>query len=86
MILKLIFLFALVQLLYKTEKPFLCSGVYTGIVFFIGVMTGVGLVNMAIVAGILFTLASIYFWLLNEFKEGLAHWGIMLGGLVIGLI
>lgn len=86
MILKLIFLFALVQLLYKTEKPFLCSGVYTGIVFFIGVMTGVGLVNMLIVAGILFTLASIYFWLLNEFKEGLVHWGIMLGGLVIGLI
>ncbi|WP_396586962.1 hypothetical protein [Bermanella sp. R86510] len=33
-----------------------------------------------------FVLASVYFWLLREFNDGLLHWVILIGGLFIGLV
>lgn len=86
MIFKIIFLVGLIQLLYKSEKPFLCSGIYAGLIFVFSLALGSGLVAALITTVIGFVLASAYFWLLNEFSDGPLHWGILIGGLLIGLV
>ncbi len=86
MIFKVIFLVLLIQLLYKSDKPFLCSGLYAGILFVFSLVFGAGFIGALITAAIGFVLASIYFWLLNEFSDGALHWGILIGGLLIGLV
>jgi len=86
MIFKIIFLVGLIQLLYKSEKPFLCSGIYAGLVLVLSLVLGAGVIGALITAVIGFVLASIYFWLLNEFSDGPLHWGILIGGLLIGLV
>ena len=86
MIFKIVFLVGLIQLLYKSEKPFLCSGIYAGLVLILSLALGAGVIGALITAVIGFVLASIYFWLLNEFSDGPLHWGILVGGLLIGLV
>jgi len=86
MIFKIIFLIGLIQLLYKSDKPFLCSGIYAGLIFVLSILLGVGLMGTLITTVIGFVLASVYFWLLREFSDGLLHWVILIGGLFIGLV
>jgi len=86
MIFKVIFLVALIQLLYKTDKPILCSGIYAGLIFIFSLVFGAGFLGAVITTAIGFVLASIYFWLLSEFSDGSLHWGILIGGLLIGLV
>jgi hypothetical protein len=86
MIFKVIFLVALIQLLYKSGKPFLCSGIYAGLVFAFSLVFGAGVIGVLITTAISFVLASVYFWLLNEFSDGALHWAILIGGLLIGLV
>jgi hypothetical protein len=85
LILKLFVLVALIKLLLATDKPFLCSGLYAGLVFLFGLMYGP---VAALVAGVIsFVLSSIYFWLLSKFEgAGLLWWVILIGGLLIGLV
>lgn len=83
---KILILIGLLQLLYRTEKPFMCSGIYSGIIFFGSLLLGAGLTDTLVGTAIVFVLSSVYFWLLNEFKDGILHWGIMIGGMLIGLV
>lgn len=86
MIFKILILIALLQLLYKTENPFLCSGIYAAVVLVSGLIFGGSLLSMLGLSVLVFALATLYFWLLNEFKDGALHWGIMIGGLLLGLV
>ena len=86
MILKILLLVGLLQFLYRTESPFLCSGIYGVAAIFLGLIFGGQILNVLIMSLIAFGLATAYFWLLNEYRDGAAHWGIMIGGLFIGIV
>jgi hypothetical protein len=85
MIIKIIVLIALIRLLLATQKPFLCSGIYTGVGFFFGLITGEKFLPLILFVAIGFVLSSIYFWLLYRFEESnglfwlIASLGILLG-------
>ncbi len=86
MILKPLVLVLLLRLLISTDKPFLCSGVYAGSVFILGLAFREPFLGVLLFSGIAFALSSLYFWLLYRFDEGILWWIIMIGGLVIGLV
>ena len=84
-IVQIFVLVALIRLLLATDKPFLCAGLYAGLVFLFGLLTGP---LAAVIAGaITFVFASIYFWLLSKFEgAGLLWWVILVCGLLLGLV
>jgi len=86
MIIRLFVLVLLLRLLISTDKPFLCSGVYAGSVFILGLVFRNPFLEVLLFAGIALALSSLYFWLLYHFDTGILWWIIMIGGLVIGLI
>ena len=89
-IFKAILLASLIRLLIATDKPFLCSGLYTFALFALGLLSVLSgqatflalLLGMAIV----FVLSSLYFWLLYRIGEGLWWWTVLILGLAIGLV
>lgn len=85
-IFKILVLIALIQLLNRTDKPFLCSGIYAFFVLSVNLIFEAPLQIALISAAIAFALASVYFWLLNYFKHGWAYWAILIGGILIGLV
>ena len=87
MIIRILLLVFLIRLLIMTEEPFLCSGIYTAVVFVFGLILGQPLGGIIINCIIVMALASLYFWLLDYFSEsGMLWWLIMIFGLVIGLV
>lgn len=89
MIPKIIILVGLTRLLAVTNKPYLCSGIYTGLAAFIALLSHgeINIVKIIIGVAITFIFASIYFALLDRFSSNLPlYFGILIGGLVIGLI
>ncbi|MBN1671075.1 MAG: hypothetical protein JXR37_08590 [Kiritimatiellae bacterium] len=86
MILKLVVLIALIRLLIATDKPFLCSSLYAAVVLVSGLLFARPLTGLLICAGLAFLLASLYFWLLDRFQDGLLWWVILVGGLAVGLV
>jgi len=86
-IIKFILLAALVRLLLETDKPFLCSGIYAGVAFLLGLVFGIPILVVLIHASISFVLASIYFWLLDRLDGSeVLWWLVAIGGIVIGLV
>jgi len=87
MIIKVIALAALIKLLIATDKPILCSSIYTFVVFALGlleVMVGnAPFLGLLIVTIICFGLSSLYFWLLYKIGEGGLWWIVFSFGLVI---
>lgn len=83
--LKLIILVALIQLLFATNKPLLCSGIYTGVGFIFGLVSGSSLLFILNAMVIQFSLASLYFWLLYRIK-GVLWWIVCIGGMAIGFV
>ena len=86
MILKIFILIGLLKLLDVTGKPFLCSGIYGCLVFVFSLMFGTGITEALLITAISTALAALYFWLLDYFNDGFAYWGILVGGLLIGLV
>lgn len=86
LIVKILLLVGLLKVLYETQQPLLCAGIYSAVGFAFGLVFGVPLMLAAIVAVIGFALASLYFWLLTTFDDGVLHWVILIGGLLIGLV
>lgn len=74
---KVIVLLGLVQVLRRIEKPLICSVVYTVLAFAIGLLFSHPIVVIAIGCALYFLVSSLYFWLLNYFKDGLSHWAIL---------
>ena len=85
-VIKVFVLACLLKLLMSTDKPFLCSGVYAGGVFILGLSFKGPFLGVLLFSGIAFALSSLYFWLLHRFDEGIMWWVIMIGGLAIGLV
>ena len=87
---KIIVLVALIKLLIATDKPLLCSGLYTFVGFALGLLTVIGgqapLLPLLLVTGIRFALSSLYFWLLYRIGEGALWWIVLILGLAIGLV
>ena len=86
MILKIFVAVGLVRLLIATDLPFLCSGIYAVIVCFLGMAFAGPTLAVFVHAAIAFVFASIYFWLLDRFSEGIIWWVIMLVGMSIVLV
>ena len=86
---KILLLVALVRLLCITNKPFLCSGIYTAAVFFFSLFVFTGgameFLTLLLAMAIRFALASLYFWLLHK-TEGFIYGIILVCGLLIGLV
>ena len=79
-------LIALIQILIQTNKPFLCSGIYTAVATLFGLFMGHGLVAALVGGGIAFAFSSLYFWLLDRLDGSAWWWVIAVGGLVIGVV
>jgi len=87
MVIKCILLAALIRLLITTDKPFLCSAIYSGVALIFGLAFGGRIVPVLISVGIGFVLASIYFWLLDRLDSGSVVWWIVaILGIAIGLV
>ena len=84
MILKALLLAALVKLLLATEKPFLCSGIYAGVLSCLGLATGVPFWPLMLSALIWFGLSSLFFWLLQRYGDSMGlFWLIFALGIVV---
>ena len=86
MIIKIFIVIALVRLLVATDQPFLCSGIYAVIVCIFGMAFAGPTSAVFVGAAIAFVLASLYFWLLDRYSEGIIWWVIMLAGMFIVLL
>ena len=86
LIFNILFLCSLLRLLISTDQPFLCSGLYAGGLFVLGLVFGGPFVPLLIVLAIRFALSSLYFWLLDRFSEGILWWVIMILGLPLVLV
>jgi len=87
MILNIVILVALVRLLIATDKPFLCSGIYTGAAVIFKIILGTKLLPLLIAAVIVLALSSFYFWLLNRLDYGtLLWWVFAIFGMAVGVI
>ncbi len=86
MFVQLLLILGLVRVLQVTESPFLCSSIYTGAVFLLGLATkGLSLPLLAVTA-ISFVLASLYFWLLQRFAESFFYWILLVVGFSLALL
>ena len=74
------------QLLLRTERPDLCTGIYAVIVFVFSLMSGAGLIGALITTVISGVLAFIYFWLLDRYRDTTTFWIIFAVGLLLGVI
>ena len=86
MFVKIILLVGLLKLLHVSNKPLLCSGIYTSFTLAFGILSGIPLVSVLIASFIAFVLSSLYFFLLDRFQESGIYWVIMIVGLGIGLV
>lgn len=85
LVLKVFLIVALIKILLITDQPFLCSGLYAGVMLLLVLAFGAPLAAALLVALIGFVGASIYFWLLSRFEDsGLIWWLILIAGLVVG--
>jgi len=83
----ILLLVGLIKLLIESEKPFLCSGLYVAAHFVFGMIRELPFSELLLGSGILFALASLYFWLLYRIEMGTARWWVVIvAGLVIGLV
>lgn len=90
MIIKVIVLVALIRLLIVSDKPLLCSGLYTFVGFALGLLAVMGgqapFLALLIATIMRFALSSLYFWLLYRIGEGALWWIVLIVGLAIGLV
>ena len=94
MIIKIILLAVLIRLLVATNRPWLCAGLYTGVLIVWNVVELFagntpflpGLPALLIFAAIRFALSGFYFWLLNRIDGGVWWWIVMIAGILIGLV
>ena len=86
LMLNILVLIGLLKILSISENPYLCSGLYAVAYTSLALFFGAGFMNVLLYGVISFALATIYFYLLDRFQDGLLYWVILVGGLAIGLV
>ena len=87
MVYKFLLLAALIRFLIMTEKPLLCSILYTLSALIINLVFGVPFSVLLLPILLTFALSTLYFWLLQRFNEsGIIWWIILIVGFFIGLV
>jgi hypothetical protein len=80
-------LFGCILLFVRTEKPFLCSGIYAGAHVFFSLLLEMKWTTILILGVVVFALASLYFWLLSRIQTGhLLWWVVLISGIFLGLV
>jgi hypothetical protein len=74
---KVFVLSAMIRLLVATDKPWLCAGIYAAVVFVIGAVFGDEIATVALMAGLAFIAAFIYFWILDRLDTSSIAWWIV---------
>lgn len=77
MFIKILFLAGLVRLLLVTDKPFLCSGLYTAAVIVFELVFGASFPRLAVVGVVTLAVSSLYFWLLHRLDSSSALWWLV---------
>lgn len=86
-IVRIMLLVALLKLLLETERPFLCAGIYTAILFVLTLALEMPFTSALGWSGIRFGIAALYFWLLDRFQGSpLVFFPILVVGLGFALI
>ena len=85
-VVKILLLVGLIRLLIATNKPMLCTGIYTGAAVAFALMFERPLLYILIATPISFGLAFLYFWLLDRYEETRWFYVVLIVGLVIGLV
>jgi len=74
---------ALVKLNLEIDKPVVPAGIFTGVIFILGLILGHPLLGVAIGAAINFGLSFLFFWLLNRTEGQGSWWVVLIGGLLV---
>jgi hypothetical protein len=74
---KVFVLAAMIRLLIATDKPLLCAGIYAGSAFAIEAVFGEDIMRVAMMAGLAFIAAFVYFWILDRLHSGSAFWWVV---------
>ncbi len=74
---KFLLLVMLVRVLIATDKPFLCSGIYGGVMFLTGLVFSQPFLHLLIYSAIGFALACLYFWLLDRLDGNEVFWWLV---------
>jgi hypothetical protein len=74
---KFLLLISLVRVLIATDKPWLCSGIYAGAVFLLGLVFGHPFLSVLIHTSISLVLTCIYFWLLDRLDGSEVLWWLI---------
>jgi len=80
---KVFVLAAMIRLLIATSKPLLCAGVYAGCAFVLDAVFGQNFTRAAMMAGLSFVIAAVYFWILERLEMGSFVWWVVA---VIGVL
>lgn len=74
---KVFVLAAMLRLLIATDKPWLCAGIYAGVVFILGAVFGDKIASVTLMAGLAFIAAYVYFWILDRVDTSSVWWWIV---------
>ena len=74
---KVFVLAAMIRLLIATDKPLLCAGIYAGCAFVLGAVFGDDITRVAMMAGLAFVAAFVYFWILDRLDASSLMWWIV---------
>jgi hypothetical protein len=74
---KVLALAMMVRLLIATDKPWLCAGIYGAVTFIVGAVFGDEIASIALMAGLAFAAAFVYFWILNRLDESSVAWWVV---------
>ena len=74
---KVFVLAAMIRLLIATDKPLLCAGIYAGCAFALGAVFGEEITRVAMMAGLAFVAAFMYFSILNRLDTSSIIWWVV---------
>jgi hypothetical protein len=67
----------MIRLLIATDKPLLCAGIYAACAFGLSAMFRDDIARAALIAGITFAGAFVYFWMLDRLGDSSIMWWIL---------
>ena len=74
---KVFVLAAMIRLLIATDKPLLCAAIYAGSAFAVGSVFRDYIMRVAMMAGLAFIAAFVYFWILDRLDSSSVIWWVV---------